>query len=102
MKDENGKITGKGIYTTDDSGYVVRYDLFDTVGKLISTTVPYYSRDGRLLESREYGPTGQLVEVAVIIGDRIVGLDPNGEKLTKYDNTRVDTEGFRKHFQKKK
>ena len=100
QKDENGKITGKGVYTTDDSGYVIRYDFSDASGELQFTDIPYYSRDGRLLEVRQYDPNGKLMEVAVFIGDRMIGLGPDGKRLAKYDNTKVDTEAFLKHFRK--
>ena len=102
QKNAAGEIILRGIYTTDDSGYVVRYDLFDADGKLTKTSIPYYSRDGRLLESREYDAAGKLAEVIVFIGDRLVGLTPEGTKIEKYDDQRVDVKGFFDHFQNKK
>ena len=67
QKDENGEIQFRGVYTTDDSGYVIRYDLFDAESKLVKTSVPYYSKDGRLLEAREYDSEGKLEEVIVFV-----------------------------------
>ena len=75
--------------------------LFDADGKLIKTSVPYYSRDGRLLESREYNSAGKLEEVIVFIGERIVGLTPEGKKIDKYDDATVDVQGFLDHFRNK-
>ena len=98
QKDAAGEISLRGVYTTDDSGYVVRYDLYDGGGELIKTSIPTYSKDGRLLESREYDGAGKLTEVIVIIGDRMVGLTPEGAKLDKYENTTVDMEAFLDHF----
>jgi len=97
-ENEKGEVVLRGVYTTDDSGYVVRYDLFDGEGNLLRTSIPYYARDGRLLEARDYDADGKLLEVAVFIGDRLVGLTPDGKKIEKYDNTSVDMEGFLKHF----
>ena len=101
QKGANGEVQLRGVYTTDDSGYVIRYDLFDAGGKLIKTSVPYYSRDGRLLESREYNATGKLEEVIVFIGERMVGLTPEGKKIDKYEDTKVDVKGFLDHFRNK-
>jgi hypothetical protein len=98
QKDEKGEVTRRGVYTTDDSGYVIRYDLYDASGKLVETSVPYYSKDGRLLETRHYDASGKLTEVIVFIGDRMVGLTPDGTKIDKYDQTKVDMEGFLKQF----
>ena len=98
---ESGEILMRGVYTTDDSGYVIRYDLFDGKGKLTQTSIPYYSRGGRLLESREYDGDGKLIEVAVFIGDRVVALDPNGKRIEKHSHQGVDMEGFLKHFRDK-
>ncbi|MEM7790384.1 MAG: hypothetical protein AAF546_03190 [Verrucomicrobiota bacterium] len=97
-ENEKGELVVRGVYTTDDSGYVIRYDLFDGKGNLIQTSIPYYSRNGRLLESREYDSEGNLLMVAVFIGNRIVALDPEGKRVEKYDNQEVDMEGFLEHF----
>ncbi len=101
-KNETGEILLRGVYTTDDSGYVIRYDLFDGKGKLTQTSIPYYSRAGRLLESREYDVDGKLLMVAVFIGDRVVALDPDGKKIKKYGHQEVDMGGFLKHFRDEK
>ena len=102
QKDKNGKITGKGVYTTDDSGYVIRYDFSDASGKLQYYNIPYYARDGRLLEIRNYDSAGKLLEVVVYINNKVVGLDSEGKRITKYDNTTMDMEAFLKHFRNKK
>lgn len=97
-ENEEGEVVLRGIYTTDDSGYVIRYDLFDGEANLIQTSIPYYSRDGRLLESREYDSKGELMMVAVFIGNRVVALDPEGKRIEKYDHQEVDMDGFLEHF----
>lgn len=97
-ENETGEVVLMGVYTTDDSGYVVRYDLFGGDGKLLRTSIPYYARDGRILEARDYDADGNLLEVAVFIGNRVVGLTPGGEKIENYDEMNVDMEGFLKHF----
>jgi hypothetical protein len=101
QKNENGEVTLRGVYTTDDSGYVIRYALYNSEGSLIETAIPYYSNNGRLLEIRQYGADGKLAEVIVFIGDRMVGLSPEGQKLDKYEGTKVDMEAFLKHFRDK-
>lgn len=102
QKNENGEVVLKGVYTTDDSGYVVRYDLFDGAGNLKQSSIPYYARDGRLLESREYDGDGQLLMVVVFIGQRVVVLDPDGKRIEKDSHQEVDMDGFLKHFRDKK
>jgi hypothetical protein len=101
-ENEKGEVVLRGIYTTDDSGYVVRYDLFDSKGNLKQTSIPYYTRDGRLLEGREYDGEGKLLMVAVFIGNRVVVLDPEGKRIEKYDHQDVDMDGFLEHFRDRK
>jgi len=35
QKDADGEVLRRGVYTTNDSGYVIRYDLFDGEGTLV-------------------------------------------------------------------
>ena len=101
QKNNKGEIITRGVYTTDDSGYVIRYDIKDVSNNRVSTTIPTYSNDGRLLEARVYDPKGKLFEVIVFIGDKMVGLTADGKKIDKYDNTTVDMKAFLDHFRNK-
>ena len=98
QKNAEGEITLRGVYTTNDSGQVIRYDLFDGQEKLIQTTIPHYTTAGRLLELREYGADGKLNKVIVVVGDKLVGLNAEGERIGKYDNSRIDMEAFLESF----
>ena len=99
-KDKSGKITHKGVHTTDDSGYVIRYDIYDSSDVLVATIIPYYAKSGKLLECRQYDAKGRLGVVAVFVGKKLVYLDPTGKFIDSYDEKSPVMNQYIKQFQK--
>lgn len=77
--DDHGGVRLHGVYTTDANDRVIRYDLYDGDGALLSVEIPYYSADGRIIRSDSLDADGQLVMVAVPLGEVMILLDAEGQ-----------------------
>ena len=56
--------------------------------------IPYHTRDGRLIENRKFDAKGNLSAVIVFIGEKVVGLDKDGNKLPNYEHTIFSQKAF--------
>lgn len=81
------KSLGKGVAIKNDAGVVIRYNQNDTKGKLLYYVIPNYTSEGQLLENRKFDAQGNLQTVIVFIGDKVVALDKEGNKIVGYENT---------------
>ncbi len=97
IKNENGEILKRGIYTTGSNGEVLQYKLVDEATKItLHTEIPVYDSSGEIALTRIYDNENELKMIFVALESGSVKLDPDGNLMSEEQIKKVYSSEYKK------
>ena len=82
VKNDQGEVVKRGIYTTDSNGTVLHYKIVDESTKeTLHTEIPVYDSSGEIALTRVYDDENNLKMIIVSLESGSVRIDPNGKPI---------------------